>query len=148
MKNLLAAFLVVTTALLSIPLQSLAQSEDDPCWYDADFNQFCRQDDGSILEIPNPFFEGREVLRTSATLLELSTVWNGTALTAGASLALRHASGRTFYSLEYRSCRLVRHDSRFLHPHPRCISGRTRIKHPDCFATNDAGYESDTTYTV
>ena len=88
MKHILAAFLVAATTLSSIPLTSLAQTEEDPCWYDADFNQYCRQDDGSILEIPNPFFEGRERLRSLATLLELSVAWNGTTLAAGTPLPL------------------------------------------------------------
>lgn len=86
MKKLLAIILIASTGFIGAPLQSFAQTEEDPCWFDADYNQFCRQDDGSILEIPNPFFEAREIVRASATLFELTAAWNDVPLNSTVSI--------------------------------------------------------------
>ncbi|MES2994557.1 MAG: hypothetical protein V4681_00775 [Patescibacteria group bacterium] len=88
MKKSLTSILVLATIFGQVPAQVFAQTPEEPCVYDADFNQRCLQDDGSILEIPNPFFEAREALRARASTLALSASWNGTGVASVTSLPI------------------------------------------------------------
>jgi pimeloyl-ACP methyl ester carboxylesterase len=55
-------------------------SEPDPCHFDADYNQFCTEDDGSVSEFDNPFFFDLDSLRSHAHYLDISASWEGTPL--------------------------------------------------------------------
>ncbi len=76
MKKSLTLVLILATVFSQFPAHAFAQTPEEPCVYDADFNQHCLQDDGSTLVIPNPFFEGREHVREAATLFEVTAAWN------------------------------------------------------------------------
>ncbi len=89
MEKSLTFVLLFATAFSQFPAHVFAQTPEEPCVYDTDFNQRCLQEDGSILVIPNPFFEGREHMRAAATLFEMSAAWNGTPLSTDAPTQLQ-----------------------------------------------------------
>ena len=88
MEKSLTFVLLFATAFSQFPAHVFAQTPEEPCVYDTDFNQRCLQEDGSILVIPNPFFEARDAFRAKASTLAFSASWNGTPLASVTSLPI------------------------------------------------------------
>ncbi len=83
----MVALLFLVLAGASYPLPASAQAID-PCYYDANWNYVCVEDDGTITTYPNPFFDDLDRLVGQSQFLGLSAFYNGTALASGSPVNL------------------------------------------------------------